>query len=217
MQSLFLVPSPAQPPRKKCSRSCIVLVFNLVFSPRDLCYRGKTKKNKKIIVIIPASNKQHIHKVWDKLVATNHASLLQTVKSPMRRGQGYSFRQHHLPTPATGYSTCTSNGLDRSQRRTVTNIRSLHDDTLNSIVTWLRNIMKSKQNEVYITRTWQYLQLKQQRQFDSKDDNTSLGLVRDTDQRYSQLRTAIPNRNYNSEMLEFFCLFPEFRNFLIVL
>ena len=36
-----LVPSPTQPPRTKCSRSSIVLVFNLVFSPQDLYYQGQ--------------------------------------------------------------------------------------------------------------------------------------------------------------------------------
>ena len=32
MQSLSWVPSPTQPPRSKCSRSSIVLVFNLVLA-----------------------------------------------------------------------------------------------------------------------------------------------------------------------------------------
>jgi len=45
MQSLSWVPLPTQPPRTKCSRSSIVLVFNLVFSPRDLYYRGHKKYN----------------------------------------------------------------------------------------------------------------------------------------------------------------------------
>jgi len=36
-----------QPPRTKCSHSSIVLVFNLVFSPRDLYYR----RQKRIIII----------------------------------------------------------------------------------------------------------------------------------------------------------------------
>ena len=41
MQSLSWVPSPTQSPRTKCGRSSIVLVFNLVFSPLDLYYRGQ--------------------------------------------------------------------------------------------------------------------------------------------------------------------------------
>jgi len=52
MQSLSWVPLPTQPPRTKCSCYSIVLVFNLVFSPRDLYYRGQKNNNIIIIIII---------------------------------------------------------------------------------------------------------------------------------------------------------------------